>query len=419
MAQTALTVSTIAKRALIRLENQLGIIGLFHRAYEDEFDKKVNGYKKGDTISIRRPVDYVIRNGAVMNQQETIEGKVDLTIDQQHGVDMYFTSKDMTLNIADFDERFLKSAVSTIVNYVANDCMSQFLPKVYNYVGTPNQLVDSYNDFALATERLNHMAVPLDGRNAILNPTDRRGLVSNLTGLQIEKDARAAYRSGSLGDIDGVETMWSQVVPAQDYGTADNTTPLTDGNSQEVSYDTVKNTWSQTLLTDGWATTKTLLAGQVFTIDGVYMVNPRTKQSTGILQNFVVMEGIVTAGSGANNSDFTISPPIITSGPHQTVTYSGNFDGRAITIIGPASGTAQTYRQNVVFGKGAFALAMVPMDMPQAVGDKGARETYKGLSIRLIPVYDGVNDVEKWRLDVLYGRKTIDPRLAVRFSGSS
>ena len=96
-----------------------------------------------------------------------------------------------------------------------------------------------------------------------------------------------------------------------------------------------------------------------------------------------------------------------------------SFNDRDITLIGPASGSAATYRQNVLFNKGAFALASVPMEMPQAVGDKGARESYKGLSIRLIPGYDFTNNVEKWRLDFMYGRKLIDPRLAVRFSGTS
>lgn len=414
---TVLTASVIAKRALVRLENELGVIGLFHRAYEDEFASKVNGYKKGDTISIRRPVDYIIRDGAVMDLQPSIEGKVDLTINQQKGVDLDFTSKDMTLSVDDFDERFLKSAVSTIVNAVAYDCLSQFLPYVYNYVGTPNTAVDSYDDFSRVGERMDYMAVPTADRQAIFNPTDHARMTANLTGLYINA-AGGAYKSGTLGTVDDVSIMKTQIMPAQDYGTADNTTPLTDGNTQEVTYDTAKNTWTQTLLTDGWDSSVTIKLGQVFTIDGVYMVNPRTKQSTGILQNFVAMENVTSAASGANNTDFLISPPIITSGPHQTVTYTGNFDGRAIVLIGPASGTAQTYRQNVAFSKGAFALAMVPMEMPQAVGNKGSRETYKGLSIRLIPVYDAVNDVEKWRLDVLYGRKTIDPRKAVRFSGT-
>lgn len=416
MASTVLTASVIAKRALARLENELGIIGLFHRAYEDEWENKVNGYKKGDTISIRRPVDYVARRGEVMNTQQSIEGKVELKVDQVSGVDLEFSNKDMTLSISDFDERFLKSAVSTIVNDIALNCMTEFLPQVYNYVGTPNTIVDSFGDFMLAVERANHMAIPIPDRSAIFNATDYARMVGSLSGVYIQSDAKGALREGNLGPLSQVATEWSQVVPAQDYGTADNTTPLTDGNNQEVTYDTVKNSWKQTLLTDGWDASSTLKAGQVFNIDGVYMVNPRTKQSTGILQDFVVLTDVQANGTPSNNTDFDISPPIIISGPHQTVTYSGNFDGRAITLKGP--GAAATYRQNVLFGKGAFALAMVPMEMPQAVGDRGARENYKGLSIRLVPVYDGINNVEKWRLDTLYARKTIDPRLALRFSGS-
>jgi hypothetical protein len=48
-----------------------------------------------------------------------------------------------------------------------------------------------------------------------------------------------------------------------------------------------------------------------------------------------------------------------------------------------------------------------------------ARKNYKGLSVRVIPVYDGVNDISTWRLDILYGVKAIDPRLAVRLSGTA
>ncbi len=414
---TILTASVIAKESLMLLENELGVLDTFYRAHEDEYKTQVNGYKKGATVSIRRPADYVVRSGAVMNVQESIEGKVDLTVNQQKGVDFEFSSTDLTLSISELNKRFLKPAISNLVNEVAYDCLATFLPKVYNYVGTPNTAVDSYDDFAIATERMNHMAIPMDSRYAIVNPRDQRGLKTDLVGKYMSSDARGAYRKGVLGDIDGVDILMSQIMPAQDYGTADNTTPLTDGNSQEVTYDSVKNTWKQTLLSDGWATTKTLKAGQMFTIAGVYMVNPKTKRSTGILQNFVIMEDITTNASGAANTDPVISPPIIVSGPHQTVTYSGNFDGLAITLIGPASGTAQTYRQNVAFHKNAFALAVVPMEMPEG-SVNGARETYKGLSVRVIPVYDGVNDISKWRLDILYGREAIDQRLAVRFSGT-
>jgi hypothetical protein len=47
-----------------------------------------------------------------------------------------------------------------------------------------------------------------------------------------------------------------------------------------------------------------------------------------------------------------------------------------------------------------------------------ARESYKGLSVRVVPYYDGTNDASNYRLDILYGVKTLDPRLATRLSGT-
>ena len=38
--------------------------------------------------------------------------------------------------------------------------------------------------------------------------------------------------------------------------------------------------------------------------------------------------------------------------------------------------------------------------------------------VRVIPYYDGSNDISNYRLDILFGVKAIDPRLAVRVSGT-
>lgn len=414
MANRKLTADVIANESLMILENELGILSTFYRPYEDEYDKTVNGYRKGATISIRRPADFTIRSGATMDLQDVIEGKVALTVDQQKGVDFKFTSTELTLDINDIAERVLRPAISNLVNEITYDCMANFLPYVYNYVGTPNTQVDSFADFFKAPERMNEMAIPQADRFAILNPNDHAGMLGNLTGLYISEDAKKAYRQGNLGNIGGLDVYMSQVVPTQSYGTADNTTPLVKGAAQQVTYDTAKDTWTQTLNTDGWDNSATLVAGQVFTIQDCYMVNPKTKRRTTILQQFVVMSDTTAHASGGTTA-LTIAPPIITSGPHQTVEFTSDMDDNTITIIGAASAV---YRQNVAFHKNAFALAMVPMEMPDAVGDRGSRRSYKGVSVRVIPVYDGVNDISKWRLDVLYGRKLIDPRLATRFSGT-
>jgi len=71
----------------------------------------------------------------------------------------------------------------------------------------------------------------------------------------------------------------------------------------------------------------------------------------------------------------------------------------------------------MAFHKNAFALVAVPMERPQGAVSV-TQKTYKGLSARLILDYDWVNDMDRWRLDILYGVKTLDPRLATRISGT-
>lgn len=416
MASTTLTADVIAKEALAILDNELGWLTKIHRAHQSEFSQTVNGYKVGDTISIRRPADFIVRTGATMDLQDVIEGKVTLAVDQQVGVDFSFSSTDLTLKIEDLGDRVIKPAMTNIINHVASDVATQMYRGIYNWAGTAGQTINSYADFAKGPERLDEMAVPSDDRCAILSPVDHWALAGAATNLANVGGAESsAYRNGRLGMIGGVDIYMSQVTPTHTNGTWDATTPLTDGNSQEVTYDTAKNTWTQTLVTDGWDSAATITAGSVFTIAGVYMVNPKTKQSTGILQQFVVTTSVTANATTTSDTNLTISPPIITSGPHQTVTYSGNFDGLAITPVGSAS---TGYKQNMVFHKNTMALAVVPMAMPQGAVN-GSRRSNNGLSVRVIPVYDGINDVSKWRLDLLYGRKVIDPRLATRLSGTA
>ena len=414
MANTTLTADVVAKEALFMLENELGVLGTFHRAHEDEFATEVNGFKKGATIRIRRPADFTVRTSATMDLQDAIEGRTTFTVDKQVGVDFSFSSTDLTLGISKLSERFIKPAMSSIVNEVARDCMSTFYKGVYNWVGTPSETINSFADFAKGPERLDLMAVPTDSRHAALHPQDHWGLLGSQTSLYITDAAKGAYREGNLGKIGGVDTWMSQVMPTHTAGSRDDTTPITAAASgdQAVSYDTAKNTWAMDLVTTGFDNASTLKQGDVFTIADLYMVNPKTKASTGILQQFVV------------NADYTndatdtisISPPIITSGPHQTVVLgTGTFASNALVNLGTAS---TAYRQNLMYHKNAFGLAVVPMELPPGAYG-AARQSYKGFSVRVIPVYDGVNDVSKWRLDMLYGRTVLDPRLATRINGTA
>src|SRR5690349_19107735 len=111
MANNTLNADIIAAAAVTVLENETVMGKLVYRGYEEEFDKKVNGYDVGDTISIRRPTDFTVRDGAVAVRQNVSEGKTTFTVDKQKGIDFAFTSKDLTLEISDLTERVIKPAM--------------------------------------------------------------------------------------------------------------------------------------------------------------------------------------------------------------------------------------------------------------------------------------------------------------------
>ncbi len=410
MANTTLTASIIAKAAVMQLDNELVMAKKVFRGYEEEFSKNINGYEVGSSISVKRPMDFTVRTGAVMNVQDTTEGKFTLDVDQRKGIDFEFTSQELTLSIKELNERVIKPAMIQLANDIDSSLMAEY-KNVPSWVGTPGQTINSNQDFAKGPERMDEYANPQDSRCSVLSPADHWGLVGAQTALLNDRLVGSAYRKGSLGEIGGVDTYMSQNVPTHTVG-AHAGTPLTNGAAQETTYAASKDTDTQTLITDGWSSGATTLnAGDVFTIADVYAVNPVTKATLPFLKQFRV---VTTISDTTGDITLTMSPAAILTGAHQNISATIG-DGKAITVVGTAS---TGYRQNMVFCPKAFALVSVPLVAPPGAVDV-SRQSYKGTHVRVIPVYDGTNDISKWRLDVLYGVKTIDSRLAHRISGTA
>jgi len=418
--------SIIAKAAVRILDNELVMANRVYRGYEDEFGKKVNGYDIGDTITIRKPNQFTVRNTitATTGGQDTVEGKLTMQVNLVRGVDFSFTSQQLTLNITELADRVIKPAMVQLANAIDTAVMAEFY-RIPNWVGMPNgalgveTAIGSFAAFAKGAERLDQGSVPQDDRSAVLSPESNWALAGSQTALFLQSVGQPAYRTGEIGMIGGVSTYMSQNVPTWTRGTATGAAPLINGAAQNVTYATVLNTESvpgtQSLITDAWTISSTITKGTVFTIAGVFAVNQITKAVLPFLQHFTVLADASSDGTG--NATLTISPAIITTGAFQSVS-AAPADNAAILIAGTVGAPSGSYRQNMMFHKNAFALAVVPMIKPPGAVDV-ARETYKGISVRLIPYYDGLNDVSQWRCDVLFAVKTVDPRLAVRISGVS
>lgn len=392
MSNTTLTPSIISKETLVMLENNLVAAGKVNRKFEDQF------VKIGSTLTIRKPNRFKVVSGPGLQIQDVVEPSTSITISNQKHVDFQFSSQELTLVIEEFSERYLKPAASELASQLDYDVISNF-NQLFNVVGTPGTVPANFASLGAVGQRMDEGAVPQDERTLILNPAAYWSLANGLIGLYVQSVSEPALK-GFLAKIANFSIYMDQNVQSQTVG-AYAGTPTVSGAGQTGS----------SLLTAGWTASiaNLLNVGDVFTVAGVYAVNPKSRQSTGSLQQFVVTAAASSNGSG--NATLSIYPPITTTGAYQTVSASP-ANGAAITVVGTAS---TSYAQNVAFVRDTFGLVTVPIELPDGVDFK-ARETYKGVSLRIIRAYDVNSDVTPCRVDMLYGTATYYPELGVRLT---
>jgi len=387
MANSLLTPTAVTRESLRILHQKLNFVGNIVREYDDSYAK--SGAKIGDSLKIRLPNQYTVRSGATLSAQDTTESSVTLQVATQKGVDLNFTSVDLTLSLDDFSKRIIQPAMSVLAATIEADALSM-------YKDVSNSI---WNGGSAATYNKALDALVLLQR-ALVRQSDRMALMGSLAMADVVKDTKSLfnddssiakqYKEGYMGRAAGFDWAENTMMPAHTRG-GSNGAYLTNGATQTGS----------TLVVDTGATAPA--AGDVITIAGVFSVHPETKVSTGILQQFVI-------GAGATTTSFPISPAIVATGATQNVT-NGAADNQTVTFLGAASTAVQT---SLLFQKEAFAFATADLVMPSGV-DFASRQVLDGISMRVVRQYDINNDKFPCRLDVLYGYKTLRPQLAVRY----
>lgn len=389
MSNTILTPTAVTREALRVLHQKLNFVGNITRDYDDSFAK--SGAKIGDSLKVRLPNQYTVRSGATLSAQDTTETSTTLQVATQKGVDLNFTSVDLTLSLDDFSKRILDPAMSVLAANIESDALSMY-KDVYNSVWNGGSAA-TYNKALDCRVRLQNSLAPFNDRTMLLDPQAMADVIKDTKTL-FQDDASIAkqYREGMIGRAAGFDWGENTLLPSHTVGDA-------------ASY--VCNT--STGITSGTATitvsggSGTFKAGDVITIVGVYEVHHETKANTGRLKQFVV-----TADS---TTSVAVSPTPITSGAKQNITIVSAGASKTVTSAGTASTAVQT---GLAFQKGAFAFATADLVMPDGV-DFARREVMDGISMRIVRAYDINNDQFPCRLDVLYGYKTLRPQLAVRY----
>ena len=406
---TLLTISMISRDAAIVLGNTLDLAKRVNRDFDNDFG--VKAAQIGQTINVRRPIRPTVRTGSVVDIQAITETYSPLSFTQPVGTDYALTSQELTFSVEDYFDKVVEPSVTRIASQIEADGQS-LITKFYGAVGTPGTaLTGGASGTALpaitkALALLNKNDAPKEaGRKTLLNDPDFNAVLatSNLTYFNPGPEISKNYTSGYQGDFSSFRVFMNQLVQSHTNGTYGGT-PVVATTVPSTS------TWStsSTLATSGWSSGATTLnAGDVFTIAGVYMVNPQTKQTLSTLQQFVVVTQ-VSDTSGAIT--MTVSPAIVTTGGFQNVSAAPQ-SGATITVLGASGVTTQNA---LAFDRDAIMLAAKEL-VPTSVGmGKTTTDDQTMLPIRVVQAYDVRTNQEILRFDVMYAWATLYDQLGVR-----
>lgn len=427
VSNALLSPTIIAKEALRLLKNNLVMGNLVHRAYETEFPGMP---KVGGSVQIRKPVRFNVTKSRVRVTSTITEQYITLTVATQAHVSWKFASVDLTLTIEEYSERYIRPAAAALANQVDADLCGLYAD-VPNAVYESTGFVTPHTFMVLgkAMQKMDEGAVPPDDRVVVFNPAAHWAFANALSNWNFKEGGEQALRKGYLGRIANAEIYMDQNIKTHVVGQY-----ATDGatDSDFVVWSTADSassgglptgaevgvTDNQRIMIGGFnassGTFSILRAGDIFSIANCNAVNPMSGESIGIARQFVVTTHPTGGSSTTDNEVFVgIYPEMIHTGPYKTVDTIPQLEA-AVTFIGGQGGN---YPQNLAFHKNAFALVMVPIEMPDSVW--GARESEDGVSIRVVKDYDIDQDWETIRLDILYGVKTIYPELACRIYGAT
>jgi hypothetical protein len=199
VANTILTPSVIARRAIAIMYRDTVLSQLVHRDYEDEFANKI-----GDTITIRKPQaftanDFNRATGVVI--QNYTETGVPMVLNKFKDVSFSITAEELTLKLDDFSAKFIQPAVQAIIQAVELDLLA-LRANIPTYVGNvAGEMWNTPEALIAARRELSLRGVPSTGRVAVVGSiTAGEWLKNDLLKKADMRGDTQGLREASLGN---------------------------------------------------------------------------------------------------------------------------------------------------------------------------------------------------------------------------
>jgi hypothetical protein len=402
MANTLLTRLEITRKSTRLFKNSNMLIQNMDTQYDKQF--AVEGAKIGSTLKIRLPNDYVVTDGPGAAVQDTGEVQTTLAVATQRHVDTGFTTAERALSLDDFAERVGAPKMNNLAGNVAKTVMLGIGEAAANFRsnvdGASNIISPTAQQFLEAGAILDDNSAPLMGtrgdRKVVNDPWTDARTATSLTGL-FNPVARISeqYETGTMKQALGFSFMRDQTVIKHTAGTF--TAGTVNGAGQTGA----------TLVTN--AITGTFVQGDVVTVAGVNGVNRVTKQSTGMLRQFVVTANVINGATAV-----PIYPSLVPQNAGNDVQYqtvvASPANGAAITL---STKPSEVFRKSLAYAPEAITLVTADLYMPTKGVIESARSEYDGIALRSIAAYQIGTDQAIDRIDVLFGFLSIRPEWCV------
>lgn len=356
MKNTFLTPEVVANEALMCLTGNLVMADLVHRDYADEF------VSVGDTISIRKPAKFVAKNfTGTTEPQDITEGSVTVKLDRFRDVTVAVTSKEMSLDIADFSAQVVQPAMQAIAQAIDQDLLAVATAAAAKTEVSP--FGGNMDELAGLAKHLDLSKAPAQSRSLVLHPEHkyRYAVLSNLADASYNGD-NETLRDALLGRIYSMETYMDQNAPdslAAEPGTATAYTVSGVKGSNQVTITDLEGT---------------IAAGDGFILDGYFY-------------------RFVTGGTGTLE-----------------------IDQKLMTDASKAPVTIINSPNSVAFHRNAIALVTRNLALPMGAAN-AAYASAGGLGVRVVYDYDSATKTDKISFDVIYGIKELEPSLVCGIKG--
>ena len=390
-------VDWVTNESLRRLVNKLAVAEQFNTDYGKEYSQS---FAVGDTVRIKLPQRFTVRNGLGYTPQAINRVYTTVTMDQVFGIDFEMDSVETALKAERGLDAIRREYINPAMDQLAQEIDSRAASYAYlhtnNIVGALGTNPTAMSTYNAARGRLVENACPPGPRRMVISPGMQQSITSAVsTVFNPTEVIGAAFKDGVLGKGAGFDP-WIESMSLYTHTAGTWAGAVTVSGAGQSGSSLLVN------CTSG----DTFKEGDVIDIASVYNVNPSTRRSTGTQKQFRITSDVTATASTAT---LPIYPAITGPGSQYQNVDSLPANSAALTLFpGTSSPNGKSGVNGLALHRDAFALVAVPLEVPKAVEMSSiARDPQTGVAVRYVKMFDPEQSRMVSRFDVLMGFGTL------------